>query len=132
MNDLNKVMLIGRLTCDADLKYTSAGTPVSNFSIAVNKSIKKGNEWENEASFFDVNLWGGAAENLSKHLKKGKQIAIEGSLKQSRWLKDGKSHSRISVEAQSIQLLGGNENRQAENKTLSENECEDDMNGIPF
>lgn len=130
MNDLNKVILIGRLTCDADLKYTSAGTPVSNFSIAVNKSIKKGNEWENEASFFDVNLWGGAAENLSKHLKKGKQIAIEGSLKQSRWLKDGKSHSRISVEAQSIQLLGGNVNKQSENKDYSENE--DDIDGIPF
>ena len=65
MTDLNHVMLIGRLTRDAELKYTSGGFAISNFSIAVNRRRKNGEQWVEEANFFDITLYGKSAENLS-------------------------------------------------------------------
>lgn len=109
MADLNNVVLIGRLTKDATLKYTQSGTPVADFSIAVNKSVKQGDEYTDDVSFFDVHLWNKQAETLQQYLTKGKQVAISGSLKQDRWQdNDGQNRSRIVINAQSVQLLGGN------------------------
>jgi single-strand DNA-binding protein len=105
MADLNRVVLIGRLTRDAELRQN--GTAVSNFSIAVNRKRKQGDEWVDEANFFDICLFGKQAESLQKYLAKGKQIAIEGELKQDRWEKDGQNRSKVVVIANSIQLLGG-------------------------
>ena len=61
MTDLNHVMLIGRLTRDAELKYTSGGFAISNFSIAVNRRRKNGEQWVEEANFFDITLYGKSA-----------------------------------------------------------------------
>lgn len=108
MSDINKVILVGRLTNDAILRYTQSGMPVANFSIAVNRNVKRGDSWENEASFFEVNVWDKQAESLNQYLVKGKMIALEGSLKQERWEQDGTNRSRVIITAQSIQLLGGN------------------------
>lgn len=110
MTDLNHVVLIGRLTRDADLKYTSGGYAISNFSIAVNRSKKNGDQWVEEASFFDINLYGKSAENLKQYLVKGKQVAIDGELRQDRWEQDGQSRSKVVVVANNIQLVGGNSN----------------------
>jgi single-strand DNA-binding protein len=106
VNDLNCVTLIGRLTRDADLKYTASGTAVSKFSIAVNRNVKKGDNWETEASFFDIVLWGRQAESLDKYLLKGKQVGVMGELRQDRWEQEGKSRSKVEVVADTIQLLG--------------------------
>ena len=108
MADLNSVNIIGRLTRDADLKYTSAGYAISNFSIAVNRRRKNGDQWVDEVSFFDINLFGKPAESLKQYLLKGKQVGICGELRQDRWEKDGQSHSRVYMVANDIQLLGGN------------------------
>ncbi|MGI5065569.1 single-stranded DNA-binding protein [Treponema putidum] len=108
MADINKVILVGRLTKDSTLKYTQSGYPVADFSIAVNRNVKRGEGWENEVSFFDVILWDKQAENLNQYLLKGKMIALEGFLKQERWEQDGINRSRVIITAQSIQLLGGN------------------------
>lgn len=108
--DINHVVLVGRLVRDSELKYISTGTAVTSFSIAVNRRVKKENEWEDEASFFDITLWGKQAESLSPLLTKGKQICVDGELRQNRWQQDGQSRSKVEVVASSIQLLSGGSN----------------------
>ena len=79
------------------------------------KRKKQGDEWKEEASFFDVTLWGKMAEGLNTYLVKGKQIAVEGELEQERWEKDGQNHSKVTITASNIQLLGGGQAGQAAN-----------------
>ena len=107
MTDINHVVLIGRLTRDAELKYTNNGTPVSRISIAVNQRRKINDQWTDEASFFNVVIWGKTAESLNPYLQKGKQIAITGQLRQNRWEQEGQQRSRVEIVASNIQLLGG-------------------------
>ena len=108
MNDLNHVILIGRLTQDAELKYTQNGYAISSFSIAVNRSRKNGEQWVEEANFFEVSLFGKSAENLKPYLVKGKQVAIDGELRQDRWESEGQKRSKVVIVANSVQLVGGN------------------------
>lgn len=111
MSDLNSVILIGRLTRDAELKYTQTGTAICNFSVAVNKTLPPrdgdGGEWKTEVSFFDVTLWGKVAEGKAKYLTKGKQVCVSGELVQDRWTdkETGKERSRVKITAKSVQLL---------------------------
>ncbi|MDR2177114.1 MAG: single-stranded DNA-binding protein [Treponema sp.] len=107
MADLNHVVLIGRLTRDAELKYTSGGQAVCKFSIAVNRRRKNGDQWEDEANFFDIVLWGRQGESLNQYLLKGKMVGIEGELRQDRWQQDGQNRSRVEIVANNLQLLGG-------------------------
>lgn len=108
--DLNSVDLIGRLTRDAELKYSNSGSAITNLSLAVNSTKKQGDQWVEEVSFFDLVVFGRRGEALTQYLIKGTQIAIDGSLKQERW-KDSKTQdnrSKIIIKVKSIQLLGGN------------------------
>lgn len=110
MTDINRVNIIGRLTRDIgekDFAYLSSGTARLNVSIAVNRSRKSNGEWIDETSFFDVTIWGKTAENLKPYLTKGKQIGIDGYLKQDRWEKDGQKFSRVVIVAENVALLGG-------------------------
>ncbi|WP_296016659.1 single-stranded DNA-binding protein [uncultured Treponema sp.] len=108
MTDINKTVLVGRLTKDIEIKYTNSGAAIGNLSIAVNRSRKQDDQWIDEASFFDVKIYGKMAESLRPYLTKGKQIAVEGFLKQERWQKDGQNFSKVTVGAENVQLLGGN------------------------
>ena len=117
MTDLNHVVLIGRLTQDlgADERsfgYVGNGQARANVSIAVNRSKKSGDQWVEEVNYFNITIWGKTAENLKPYLTKGKQICVEGFLKQDRWEKDGQKQSRISIVAEKVQLLGGNSDNQ--------------------
>ena len=105
-SDINHVVLIGRLTRDAELKYTNGGTAVTKFSLANNQSRKSGDQWTEEVHYFDVTLWGRSAEAVTKYLTKGKQVAVDGRLQQERWEKDGQKHSRVSITANNVELLG--------------------------
>lgn len=107
-SDINSVILVGRLTRDAELKYTSSGTPVCKFAIAVNRKKRSGEQWSDEASFFDIVLWGRFGETMSQYLQKGKQVAVQGELRQNRWEQDGQSRSKVEIVASTMQLLGGN------------------------
>jgi single-strand DNA-binding protein len=107
MANLNHVVLIGRLTRDAELKYTNTGLAVSKLSLAVNRRKRSGEEWVDEANFFDIAVFGKTAENLSQYLVKGKEIAVDGELRQNRWEQDGQPRSKVEVNANNIQLLGG-------------------------
>lgn len=112
MADVNHVVLIGRLTRDSELKYNSGGMAFGKFSIAVNKRRKQGEQWVEEANFFDINLFGKTAEALNQFLVKGKLVAVEGELHQNRWEKDGQSHSKVEINANNVQLLGGGQGAQ--------------------
>lgn len=107
MNDVNEVIIIGRLTKDMELKYLQSGSAVGKLSVAVNRSVKRGDQWADEASFFEATLFGKQAEALKQYLTKGKQVALSGFLKQDRWEKDGQKFSKISILADTVQLLGG-------------------------
>ena len=112
MNDINHTIVIGRLVRDGDFGYITSGTARLNISIAVNESRKGQNGWTDYPNYFDVTIWGKTAENLKPYLIKGKQVAIEGHLQQQRWEKDGVKYSKVVIIADSVQLLGGNENGQ--------------------
>ncbi len=112
MTDTNHVVIVGRLTRDLgtderSFGYIANGQARANISIAVNRSRKQGDTWIDEANFFDVTIWGKTAENLKPYLTKGKQILVDGHLKQDRWEKDGQKFSRVSIVADNVQLLGG-------------------------
>ena len=89
MRDINVVVLVGRLTRDAELKYTKSGTAIVRFSLAVNRSRKQDDQWIDETSFFDIDFWGKGAEAVNRYLTKGQQVAVEGELRQDRWEQDG-------------------------------------------
>lgn len=113
MADINRVIEIGHLTRDEELKYTPGGMAIGNISIAINRRVKKGQDWVDEANYFDVVIFGKQAESLQRFLTKGKQIAVDGFLKQERWTdQDGHSRSAIKIVANDIQLLGGKEGSQ--------------------
>jgi len=105
--DVNHVILIGRLTRDAELKYTSGGMAVCKFAIAINRRRKQGEQWVDEANFFDIVLWGRSGETLNQYLVKGKQVAVEGELRQDRWEQDGQTRTKVEIMANNVQLLGG-------------------------
>ena len=107
MVDVNHVILLGRLTRDAELKYTAGGQAVCKFSIAVNRRKKNGDQWEDEANFFDIVIWGKQGETLNQYLKKGKMVAVDGELRQDRWQQDGQNRSKVEIVASFLQLLGG-------------------------
>lgn len=116
MQDINSVVLVGRLVRDIDLTYLQSGTPLGKISIAVNRSKKQNDEWVNEVSYFDVSIFGKSAENLKTYLVKGQQIAVSGSLKQDRWQDNsGSNHSKVTVLANNIQLLGNNNKNNNQN-----------------
>ena len=106
MASYNRVVLVGNLTRDVELRYTPAGTAVTDISLAVNERVKRNDEWTEEANFFDVTLWGRTAEVAGEYLSKGSSILIEGRLKQDRWEQDGQKRSKIKVVGERMQMLG--------------------------
>ena len=106
MASFNRVILVGNLTRDPDIKYIPSGTAVSEIGLAVNDRVKKGNEWVDETTFVDITLWGRTAEVANEYLSKGSSILIEGRLKLDTWEKDGQKRSKMRVVAERMQMLG--------------------------
>lgn len=104
MQDTNRVTVVGRLTRDAEIKQVGS-TEIAEIAIASNYQTKRGEEWVEEVSYFDVVKW--KPGGLGKYLTKGTQIAVDGTLRQERWEKDGQARSRVKIHAQTVQLLGG-------------------------
>lgn len=128
MADVNHVILIGRLTRDAELKYTTGGTAVCKFAMAVNKRRKQGEQWVEEANFFDIVLWGSSGESINQYLVKGKQVAVDGELRQNRWEQDGQSRSKVEIVANNVQLLGGgNQQAAPANQARPERDTQDSV-----
>ena len=108
MANLNKVLLLGNLTRDPDLRHTPKGTAVAELGIAVNRRTQDGNGgWRDETTFVDITAWGSSAENAAKYLTKGRAVFIEGRLQLDTWddKETGQKRSKIKVVAENIQFL---------------------------
>ena len=106
MASYNRVILVGNLTRDPELRYIPSGTAVSDIGLAVNDRFKRGDQWVEEATFVDVTMWGRTAEVANEYLSKGSPVLIEGRLKLHTWEKDGQKHSKLRVTCDRMQMLG--------------------------
>ena len=106
----NRIILVGNLGRDPELRYTPQGTPVCSFSMATNERRKdKTGEMQDQTTWFRVTLWGRQAETASQYLTKGKPIYIEGRLRVEEWTdRDGKSRQSLEVTATDMQFIGSN------------------------
>jgi len=108
MASFNRVILVGNLTRDIELRYTPGGMAVTDMGLAVNDRRKnQAGEWIDETTFLDVTLWGRQAEIANEYLSKGSPILIEGRLKLDTWEQDGQKRSKLRVVGERMQMLGG-------------------------
>jgi single-strand DNA-binding protein len=107
----NKIILVGNLGKDPELRYTPQGTAVCSFTMATNEKRRdKSGEMQNVATWFKVTLWGGQAETASKYLTKGKPVYIEGKLRIEEWTdRDGNNRQSLEVNGSDMQFLPGGE-----------------------
>ncbi|HUF61558.1 MAG TPA: single-stranded DNA-binding protein [Verrucomicrobiales bacterium] len=109
MASVNKVILIGNLTRDPELRYSPKGTAVTELGLALNRRFRSGDsDWQEETTFVDVTVWGNQAETAHKYLSKGRQIYVEGRLRLDTWedKTSGQKRSKLRVVAETIQFLG--------------------------
>ena len=112
MPNLNKVMLMGNLTRDPEIKYTPKGTAIANFGIAINRTYTpEGGEKREEVTFIDLEAFGRTAEVIGEYFKKGRPIFIEGRLKLDQWddKTTGKKQSKLRVVVESFEFLSSRE-----------------------
>lgn len=110
MASYNKVILMGNLVRDPETRTSSNGNPICSFSIAVNRRVKQGDNWTDEASYFDVDAFGREAETISRYMSKGRPILIEGRLQQDRWQDpQGNNRSKVKVVCERFTFVGGRE-----------------------
>ncbi len=111
MANLNKVMIIGNLTADPEVRTTPSGTSLTELRLAVNRTIggQNGSERREETTFLDVTCWGRIGEIAAQYLAKGRPVFIEGRLQMDTWedKQTGQKRSRIRIIAENMQLLGG-------------------------
>jgi single-strand DNA-binding protein len=108
MASFNRVILMGNLTRDIELRYTQSGLAVTDVTLAVNDRRKnQAGEWIEETTFVDVTLWGRTAEVAGEYLGKGSPIFIEGRLKLDTWETDGQKRSKLRVVGERMQMVGG-------------------------
>jgi single-strand DNA-binding protein len=106
MSDINKIMLIGRITQAPELKQTPGGSVVCNFSIANTRTYKVGDERKEYTNFFNCQAWGKLAETITKYVVKGQQIAIDGRLQHRTWTdKSGGKRSTVDIVLDGFQFL---------------------------
>ncbi len=124
----NKVILIGNLTKDPELRYTPQGTPVASFRLAVNYRYKQADEVKQETTFIDNVVFGKQAESCSKYLNKGSSVLVEGRLQERRWESNGQQRSKFEVIAQSVRFLskrGGSQEQVVEGDVIPPEETTD-------
>jgi len=103
----NKVIMVGNLTADPELRYTAQGTAVATVRIAVNSKYRSGEEMKEEALFIDVVVWGKQGESCSQYLSKGRQVLVEGRLQERSWeSSDGQKRSKMEIVANNVKFLG--------------------------
>jgi single-strand DNA-binding protein len=107
MASFNRVILVGNVTRDIDVKYLQSGTAVTEIGLAVNDRVKKNDEWVDETTFVDITLWGRTAEIAGEYLSKGSPVLIEGRLKLDTWESEGQKRSKLRVVGEKMQMLGG-------------------------
>jgi len=134
----NKIILVGNLGRDPEMRYTPQGTPVCSFSLATNERRKdKTGEMQDQTTWFRVTIWGRQAETASQYLTKGRPVYIEGRLRVEEWTdREGKPRHTLEVTATDMQFIGGG-NRTEDSTTSREAAAiaadgEQDPDNIPF
>jgi single-strand DNA-binding protein len=108
--NINRVVLVGNLTRDPELRHTPSGTAVCSLRLAVNTRRKDSatGEWTEKPNYFDVTVWGNQGENCAQYLSKGRPVAVDGRLEWREWeAQDGTKRQAVEVVADSVQFLGG-------------------------
>src|SRR5512135_1333106 len=110
----NKVILIGNLTKDPELRYTPQGTPVCSLRLACSTKYKSSDSMKEETLFIDVVVWGKQGESCGQYLNKGSSALVEGRLQERRWESDGQQRSKFEVVAQQVRFLSSKRSAQSE------------------
>jgi single-strand DNA-binding protein len=123
MSGLNKVMLIGRLTKDIEVRSVSSGSKVGSFTLAINETTKdKAGNKKETTEYVQCVCWNGIAELIDRNLKKGAQVYIEGKLRSRSWEKDGQKHITTECQVSNLVMLGTAPPRNAERATTEPND----------
>ena len=115
--NINRVVLVGNLTRDPELRHTGGGTPVCSLRIAVNSRRKDPatGEWADKPNYFDVSVFGNQAESCNQYLAKGRPVAIDGRLEWREWeAQDGTKRQAVEIVADNVQFLGGRDSAVSE------------------
>ncbi len=109
MANINRVVLVGNLTRDPELRHTPGGTPVCSLRIAVNSRRRdESGQWTDKPNYFSVSVFGNQAESCAQYLAKGRPVAIDGRLDWREWqAQDGAKREAVEIVAESVQFLGG-------------------------
>ena len=129
---INKAIITGNLTRDAELRSTGGGLSVANFAVAVNERVKNNStgEWEDRANSIDCTMFGRRAEALAQYMTKGTKVTIEGKLRWSQWEKNGEKRSKVEVVVDEVELMARGDKRAAEPATAPQGGVYDE--DIPF
>ncbi len=109
---MNKIIVLGRLTSQPELKYSQNGNPMGRFTLAVDRPL--GKDRDKETDFLPVKLWGKTAENCANHLDKGLRVMVEGSMRVDKYEKDGEKKSFTYINADKVQFLDWKKDAQRE------------------
>lgn len=128
---INKAIITGNLTRDAELRSTGGGLSVANFAVAVNERVKNNStgEWEDRANYIDCTMFGRRAEALAQYMTKGTKVTIEGKLRWSQWEKNGEKRSKVEVVVDEVELMARGDKRANEAPSASQGVYDED---IPF
>jgi single-strand DNA-binding protein len=110
--NINRVVLVGNLTKDPELRHTPSGTAVCSLRLAVNTRRKDGatGEWTEKPNYFDITVWGNQGESCAQYLSKGRPVAVDGRLEWREWdAQDGTKRQAVEIIADSVQFLGSRE-----------------------
>lgn len=138
MASYNRVILVGNVTRDIELRHTQSGAAVTDIGLAVNDRRKgPDGEWTEEATFVDVTLWARSAEVASEYLSKGSPVLIEGRLKLDQWESDGQKRSKLKVVGERMQMLGkksdgGQSRQQSATRTSPNQKAQESYEETPF
>ncbi len=114
MASLNKIMVIGNVGRDPELRMTPNGTPVAEFSVAVNRVFNSGDQRSEETTWFRVSCWRGLGERAQQILQKGRLVYVEGRLRAREWTdRDGKNRTSLEIDATDFQVLDSRRDREA-------------------
>lgn len=123
MSNINQVVISGNLTRDPELRSTSGGSSVLEFSVAVNDRVKEGAEWKDRPNYIDCVLFGTRADSLSRFMHKGDKVCVTGKLHWSSWEKDGQKRSKVNVYANDVELMSRRDGQQKDAGTRAVEEA---------
>jgi len=128
---LNKVMLIGNVGQDPELRYTPDGNPVANFSIAVNRRRKVGDEFKDETEWFNIVCFSRTAENVNQYLSKGQKVYVEGRFQSREYVgQDGNQRKSFEVIANDVTFLSTKSETESNNQNSNQNQVSTESKSV--